>query len=994
MAVIYNDYCWDHEIFNRTECLTTSLVTPIPLVSSPYSGYGFVGEAGNGVIRTLTFRTAGTVEVELLCYNVLYKSSQIHGDSGTYSISYGSSTNTQMYVELYTTGTNNCVYRKSVQAPGPGSSMNGEDYVSATLNVTTAGTYDLKIRCQTSYGFVDLWSEYEEEQLYGGNVSEMHVEWGLYINATDNWTQQTYYVDGYVYDDTGMEAILVTVYLKEQVTIGTTTNASGYYKLGPLTPAQLNTCTLIVSSPGFKTIEFPLQGRDEIDFYLELEEDDPVVPEPDPEPEKPNLPGNKIATVQNIVDFLTGGDKTSFYNDAVSRGYTATKCPPIWIVDAIIQSTNVSLSIPSFTNSTKNKLVKYSDLAEGLYTMRLVDFDKMIDYYGISTDYHWYIANEHSEYKYDGSQYPTTNLYYGEEPIIVGTKEQWENLYNHIYDEEAESNEVILLDEEGNSLYLQNSFYDALYELAFGTAKQQDVYISQKYTLTIQDWEEWVGGYSNYDYNWVFAENIDGPFFDGDDYPTSNLYYYYGDSDNTITGYIWQWQNLIDYVYYNLDGEWEYLGLAVPDEKWTDSYNFSNVSTAIQDIVNEEQNQVANFLDATTVAKSVTVEPTYSGGWVLDNTNNPSTSLYNMYKSNTNKGVSNSVDMMKVTFKGYDSFTIYIRSYGETYWDYVVASSLNYVLPTTSSSYPGGSTSSPTMSGAAAMTKNNSQSGTALSYYTPVTYSNLDPNTQYYITVAYRKDGSGNQNDDRGYVLIPKTSSTGTFSISPTSKSLTSSAQTFAVSVTNTTGKTYSVSSNVSWITVYNNSPNISVSANTSTSSRYGTVTFTCNGMSRTVSITQSGSSSTYSIPIYYVQKGWCDEEDFEIDARLSASFTGSYNATICNKLAITDGWGQGGRGDSRSIINTFNISASQLSNTYLNFWGYDNAGQEGRIYVVKVSADGERELVSSILYVDEFGGSSVSPSIRIWMSNVQQGDSFEIWFEQGDTTYGIDNSL
>lgn len=789
------------------------------------------------------------------------------------------------------------------------------------------------------------------------------------------------YVEGYVYDETGMGAIGIPVVLKGTTT-GTSTDAGGYYKIIPLSTNQMNTGILVVSYVGYKTVEVPIQNRSDLDIHLELE-DEPVDPEP-----------NKIATIQNIVDFLTGGDKTSFYNDAVSRGYTATKCPPIWIVDAIIQSTNVSFSIPSFTNSTKNKLVKYSDLAEGLYTMRLVDFDKMIDYYGISTDYHWYIANEHSEYKYDGSQYPTTNLYYGEEPIIVGTKEQWENLYNHIYDEEAESNEVILLDEEGNSLYLQDSFYDALYELAFGTAKQQDVYISQKYTLIIQDWEEWVGGYSNYDYNWIFAESMVGPFFDEGDYPTSNLYYYYGDSDNTITGYIWQWQNLIDYVDYNLDGEWEYLGLAVPDEEWTDSYNFSNVSSAIQDIVNEEQNQVANFLDATTVAKSVTVEPTYSGGWVLDNTNNPSTSSYDMYKSNTNKGVSNSVDMMKVTFKGYDSFTIYIRSYGETYWDYVVASSLNYILPTTSSSYPGGSTSSPTMSGSAAMTKNNSQSGTALSYYTPVTYSNLDPNTQYYITVAYRKDGSGNQNDDRGYVLIPKTSSTGTFSISPTSKSLTSSAQTFAVSVTNTTGKTYSVSSNVSWITVYNNSPNISVSANTSTSSRYGTVIFTCNGMSRTVSITQSGSSSTYSIPIYYVQKGWCDEEDFEIDARLSASFTGSYSATICNELAITDGWSQSGRGDSKSIINTFNISASQLSNTYLNFWGYDNDKQEGRVYVVKVSADGERELVSSILYLEEFGGSSASPSIRIWMSNVQQGDSFEIWFEQGDTTYGIDNSL
>lgn len=843
MAVIYNDYYWDHEIFNRTECLTTSLVTPIPLVSSPYSGYGFVGEAGNGVIRTLTFRAAGTVEVELLCYNVLYKSSQIHGDSGTYSISYGSSANTQMYIELYTNGTNNCVYRKSVQAPGPGSSMNGDDCVGATLNVTTAGTYDLKIRCQTSYGFVDLWSEYEEDQLYDGNVSEMHVEWGLYINATDN--SQTYYVDGHVYDDTGTEAISAIVKLKEQDTIRTMTDASGYYRLGPLTIAQLNTCTLIVSLIGFKTIEVPLQGRDEIDFYLELEEYDPVVPDPEPEPEKPNLPGNKIVTVQNIVDFLTGNDKTVFANNASSRGYSSTKCPPIWIIDAIINSTNISLSVPSFTTLTKSKLVKYSDLSEGLYTMRFMDLDQMIDFYQHPTDYQWFIASAYDWSRYDDSWYPTSNLFYGENNTLVGTREQWQNLYNNIYNEEAESNQVILIDEEKHMLHLSNSFYDALYELAFGTAKQQDVYISPSYTLTVQDWENWACDYSDYNNNWVFAENIDGPFLDGDNYPTSNLYYYGGDSTNTIGGYIWQWQNLIDYVDHNLDGEWEYLGLAVPDEEWTDSYDFSNVSSAIQDIVNEESSQITNFVETAAVSKSVTVEPTYSGGWVLNNTNNPSTSLYDMYQSNTNKGISNSVDMMKVTFKGYDSFTIYIRSYGETYWDYVVASSLNYVLPTTSSSYPGGSSSSPTMSGSAAMTKNNSQSGTALSYYTPVTYSNLDPNTKYYITVAYRKDGSGNQNDDRGYVLIPKTSSTGTFSVSPTSMSVSSSSQTFPVSITNTTGKTYTVTTSSFWITVSNNSNLISVSENPGILSRTGTVTFTCNGISKTVTVTQSGGSNT-----------------------------------------------------------------------------------------------------------------------------------------------------
>lgn len=796
------------------------------------------------------------------------------------------------------------------------------------------------------------------------------------------------YVEGYVYDETGMGAIGIPVVLKGTTT-GTPTDADGYYKITPLSTNQMNTGILVVSYVGYKTVEVPIQNRSYLDIHLELE-DEPV--DPEPEPERPFVDSNKIVTVQDVVNFLIN-DKDVFLEQASNQGYPTNRCVTAELIRTIADDYILDLDLTVSLNG--NRLVKYGYLSERLFSIKIADFNEMFDFYGYQYDSIFKIASTYDHDVWDGDIYPTSNVSYEGLLTITGTRKQWQCLYDSIYNEEAESNSITLINDYGEELRPSTNFYSALNRIVNGSWDTiQEVYISPLYTLTIQDWKDWASSYAEYDGNWMFAENIDGPFLDGGDYPTSNLYYYDGNSTSTITGYIWQWQNLIDYVDYNFDGEWEYLGLAVPDEEWTDSYNFSNVSSAIQDIVNEEQDQVANFLETTTVAKSVTVEPNFNGGWVLDNTNNPSTSSYNMYQSNTNKGVSNSVDMMKVTFKGYDSFTIYIRSYGETYWDYVVASSLNYVLPTTSSSYPGGSTSSPTMSGAAAMTKNNSQSGTALSYYTPVTYSNLDPNTQYYITVAYRKDGSGNQNDDRGYVLIPKTSSTGTFSISPTSKQLTSSAQTFAVSVTNTTGKTYSVSSNASWITVYDNSPNITVSANTSTSSRYGTVTFTCNGMSRTVSITQSGSSSTYSIPIYYVQKGWCDEEDFEIDARLSASFTGSYSATICNNLAITDGWGQSGWCDSRSIINTFNISASQLSNTYLNFWGYDNDKQEGRVYVVKVSADGERELVSSILYLEEFGGSSASPSIRIWMSNVQQGDSFEIWFEQGDTTYGIDNSL
>ena len=996
MAVIFNGYYWDHDVFNRTDYLTSSgaLTTPIPMVSSPYSGYGFIGE-GSGIIGTLTFRTAGTIDVELGCYDVLYKSPQIHGDSGMYSISSGKANNKVMYIELYTAGTNNCVYRKSVTAPGPGNSNDGEDYVDTTLNVTAAGTYDLKIRCQTSYTFYDMWSAYDEDQLGGDNVSEIHVEWYLYVDAEDSYTPtQSKYIEGYLYDEERMELSGVGIYLKGNTSIGTTTDTSGYYILGPLTPEQYNTGTIVVNwLPGYKTLEFPLNGRDELDIYLELEE---VEPEPEPEPERPNLPANKIVTVQNIVDFLTGNDKTTFANNASNRGYSSTKCPPIWIIDAIINSTNVSLSVPSFTTSTKNKLVKYSDLAEGLYTMRFVDLDQMIDFYNQSTEYNYYIANGYTWSRYDSNSYPTTNLYYGESNTIVGTKDQWENLYNTIYDPENESQHVILLNtEETDQFQLSDSFYDALYELAFGTAKQQDVYISPEYTLTIEDWYQFITQYEEQDVIWELAPSITGPFLEGNEYPTSHLYCFDGSVSNTITGYIWQWNNFINYWDSIYDVEWpEYLGLVIPDEVFINDYEPYTLGDAIKDIVYEEGNQSVYIYQnsSTPTQEYINVDPLHYGGWLLDNTNNPNLNLYDMYKSNTNKGVHNSIDMMKITFSGYSEFTIYIRSYAESNWDYVVASTLNYALPTTSSSYPGG-TSSPTMSGAMTMTKGNAQSGTSLSSYTPVTYSNLDPNTQYFITVVYRKDSSTSTNDDRGYVLVPKAlKTTASFDVTPTYKTVSASAQSFDVLVSNSYGNSYLVSSNVSWITVSSSSPRITVSQNTSTSSRTGVVTFQGGGVTKTVTVVQQGTNSTsqFTLPIYYVSKGWLEEEQFEVDARVSAAFTGSYAASLFSNVAITDGHGQMGDGDRRVLIQSYSIPQSYKSGTYLKIWGHDNTEQEGRVYVVKVSSDGDREIITSIIYMDEFYSTSASPRFNIPLSTFAQDDQCEIWFEQGDNVTGI----
>ena len=139
---------------------------------------------------------------------------------------------------------------------------------------------------------------------------------------------------------------------------------------------------------------------------------------------------------------------------------------------------------------------------------------------------------------------------------------------------------------------------------------------------------------------------------------------------------------------------------------------------------------------------SVTTPGTSSYGWVpADNTYN--VDGYDVYMSN-NKGVNSSQAVMKLECVGYTELTIYIRSYAESSYDYTIASTVN------ASTYPKAYNDST----AKAHTRDNQKSGTSLSDYTAVTYTGLKDNDIIYI--VYRKDGSSEIGDDRGYVLIPK----------------------------------------------------------------------------------------------------------------------------------------------------------------------------------------------------------------------------------------------
>ena len=115
-------------------------------------------------------------------------------------------------------------------------------------------------------------------------------------------------------------------------------------------------------------------------------------------------------------------------------------------------------------------------------------------------------------------------------------------------------------------------------------------------------------------------------------------------------------------------------------------------------------------------------------------------SSFKAYRSYSNLGQSNSKATMSFEIKGYSSFTFYIDSYAESTYDYVMVGNLNQ-MPTETSNY--------------ANTSGWQKASTSFRNYKTVTFDNLDRTTTYRIYVVYRKDGTNNNNDDRGYVLLP-----------------------------------------------------------------------------------------------------------------------------------------------------------------------------------------------------------------------------------------------
>ncbi len=121
-----------------------------------------------------------------------------------------------------------------------------------------------------------------------------------------------------------------------------------------------------------------------------------------------------------------------------------------------------------------------------------------------------------------------------------------------------------------------------------------------------------------------------------------------------------------------------------------------------------------------------------------------------IYSSSSSFNVNSGWDTAKIIFTGYSSFTVHVRSYAESNYDYILVSTLdNDTLAnctTTQSMRNLYSNSTYTKA-----TTRGSQSATT---YTTVTFDNIDPATIHYFYIIYQKDSSTNSNSDKGYFYI------------------------------------------------------------------------------------------------------------------------------------------------------------------------------------------------------------------------------------------------
>ena len=144
-----------------------------------------------------------------------------------------------------------------------------------------------------------------------------------------------------------------------------------------------------------------------------------------------------------------------------------------------------------------------------------------------------------------------------------------------------------------------------------------------------------------------------------------------------------------------------------------------------------------NLMGQVPITANVTIE-NIKGSW---GESSKTISGYNVYESKSSYLVNNGYDLAKVTFSGYPEFTFLYGSYGESSYDFVVISPLDYVNAQnwTNSSYSGSLLST---------------SGKQSSSAPNLSYTFTNDGGEHFFYILYKKDSGVNSGADRGYIAF------------------------------------------------------------------------------------------------------------------------------------------------------------------------------------------------------------------------------------------------
>ena len=218
---------------------------------------------------------------------------------------------------------------------------------------------------------------------------------------------------------------------------------------------------------------------------------------------------------------------------------------------------------------------------------------------------------------------------------------------------------------------------------------------------------------------------------------------------------------------YDLQG-WQHINIDIQDKSViTDisleySKNYDGVSGYDRVFIAIPKEYITSVINECTMTHDSCVESNKrfwvdtAWGWMEDNTLNPlPTRIHSMYtNTNGNSNASNAVELLCVYFEGYDEFSVLVRSYAESNFDYVVVSQLNVNRDTFLTEVQKNNETFNT-SLIKLRTRGKQISNTTIDAYQLVVFSGCDTNTTNHIWVAYRKDGSADSGLDMGYLLIP-----------------------------------------------------------------------------------------------------------------------------------------------------------------------------------------------------------------------------------------------